>query len=110
MDLRCFPNLIYLPNDIIFPHQALSFAKEAQRLRAKLFQGKFIYTVQQQVEEYKEMGGYPQNHGYSFENFGMNKSVAREVLLFDSISWDLKDYYLSPWKIMQCYLESTLQV
>lgn len=40
----------------------------------------------------------------------VNMSVAREVFLFDSITWDLKDNYLSPWKIMQCYLESTLQV
>lgn len=44
------------------------------------------------------------------ENIGLNLSVAREVLLFDSISWDLKDSYLSAWKVMQCYLESTLQV
>ncbi|KAF7803655.1 separase isoform X2 [Senna tora] len=78
--------------------EALSFAKEAQRLRAKLFQGKFLYSVQLQGEE------------YSFENLEVNKSVAREVFLFDSISWDLKDCYLSPWNIMQCYLESTLQV
>ncbi|MED6119530.1 hypothetical protein PIB30_012720 [Stylosanthes scabra] len=40
----------------------------------------------------------------------VSKSVAREILLFDSISWNLEECYLSPWKILQCYLESTLQV
>ncbi|XP_054803798.1 separase isoform X2 [Prosopis cineraria] len=90
--------------------EALSFAKEAQRLRAKLFQGKFMYTVQQQAGENKELSGFSHNLGYIIENFRVNKSVAREVLLFNSLSWDLKDGYLSPWKIMQCYLESTLQV
>ncbi|KAI9087156.1 hypothetical protein K1719_030791 [Acacia pycnantha] len=90
--------------------EALSFAKEAQRLLAKLFQGKFMYTVQQQAGENKEVGVFSHNLGYIVENYGMKKSITREVLLFDSVSWDLKDGYLSPWKIMQCYLESTLQV
>lgn len=44
------------------------------------------------------------------EKIGVHLSVSREVLLFDSLSWNLKDSYLSAWKVMQCYLESTLQV
>jgi len=46
----------------------------------------------------------------SVENIGLNLSAVSEIFLFDSISWDLKDSYLSAWKVMQCYLESTLQV
>ncbi|KAI4296272.1 hypothetical protein L6164_036245 [Bauhinia variegata] len=78
--------------------EALQFAKEAHGLCTRLFQEKFSCTVRQQTKE------------YSVENLGVKVSVVREVLLFDSNSWDLNSCYLSPWKIMQCYLESTLQV
>ncbi|KAJ1434987.1 SEPARIN core domain [Sesbania bispinosa] len=90
--------------------EALSFAKEAHRLRAKLFQGKFTHNAPKQNEEHTVMVDFSKNLRDGAEKIGVNISVVREVLLFDSISWDLKDNYLSPWKIMQCYLESTLQV
>lgn len=56
------------------------------------------------------MVDFSKNVRVGVEKIGVNISAAREVLLSDSISWDLNDSYLSPWKIMQCYLESTLQV
>ncbi|KHN33472.1 Separin [Glycine soja] len=90
--------------------EALSSAKEAHRLHAKLFQRKFTHNVQQQNEEKNVMVDSSKNLMDGVENIGLNLSVAREVLLFDSISWDLKDSYLSAWKVMQCYLESTLQL
>ncbi|XP_061337166.1 separase [Gastrolobium bilobum] len=90
--------------------EALSFAKKALRLHARLFQGKFIHNVQQQNEEHSVMADFSKNLMDGINKIGVNTSVAREVFLFDSISRDLKDSYLSPWKIMQCYLESTLQV
>ncbi|RDX78338.1 Separase, partial [Mucuna pruriens] len=90
--------------------EALSSAKEAHRLHAKLFQRKFKYNVQQQNEEHNVIVDFSKNLMDGVENIGLNLSVAREVLLFDSIPWDLKDSYLSAWKVMQCYLESTLQV
>ncbi|KAG4399168.1 hypothetical protein GLYMA_08G184200v4 [Glycine max] len=90
--------------------EALSSAKEAHRLHAKLFQRKFTHSVQQQNEEQNVIADSSKNLMDGIENIGLNLSVAREVLLFDSISWDLEDNYLSAWKVMQCYLESTLQV
>ncbi|KAK8469090.1 hypothetical protein PHAVU_006G212401 [Phaseolus vulgaris] len=83
--------------------EALSSAKEAHRLFSQLFQRKFTHNVQQQNEEHNVIVD-------SSKNIGLNLSVAMEILLFDSISWDLKDSYLSAWKVMQYYLESTLQV
>ncbi|KAK7412084.1 hypothetical protein VNO78_03531 [Psophocarpus tetragonolobus] len=90
--------------------EALSSAKEAHKLHAKLFQRKFTHNVQQQHDKHNVIVDSSKNLIDDVENIGLNLSVAREVLLFDSISWDLKDSYLSPWKVMQCYLESTLQV
>ncbi|KAK7328241.1 hypothetical protein VNO77_22343 [Canavalia gladiata] len=77
--------------------EALSYAKEAHRLHAKLFQRKFKVDFSKNLMD-------------GVEKIELNVSVVREVLLFDSISWDLKDSYLSAWKVVQCYLESTLQV
>ncbi|KAK7302457.1 hypothetical protein RJT34_13347 [Clitoria ternatea] len=90
--------------------EALSFAKEAHRLHAKLFQRKFTHNAQQQNEEHNVIVDFSKNLMDDVEKIGVNLSVSREVFHFDSISWDLKDSYLSAWKVMQCYLESTLQV
>ncbi|KAJ7946655.1 putative Separase [Quillaja saponaria] len=90
--------------------EALQYAKEAHRLRTKLFQERFMYSVEPQAEENNETGDFSQNQKYGLKNLQLNRSVARNVLFFDSISWDFEGCYLSAWKIMQCYLESTLQV
>ncbi|XP_038681739.1 separase isoform X2 [Tripterygium wilfordii] len=90
--------------------EALSFAKEAHRLRTKLFQEKFIYSVEHQVGLYDEARNRPQKLTYLLRDLQLLKSVATEVWSFDTISWDMERFYLSPWKILQCYLESTLQV
>ncbi|GMY05223.1 separase isoform X2 [Fagus crenata] len=37
-------------------------------------------------------------------------SIATEIWSFDTIQWDLEGCYLSPWNVLQCYLESTLQI
>ncbi|XP_014518647.1 separase isoform X1 [Vigna radiata var. radiata] len=90
--------------------EALSSAKEAHRLLAKLFQRKFTHNVQTQNEEHHVIVDSSKNIIDSVEDIGLNLSAVREIFLFDSISWDLKDSYLSAWKVMQCYLESTLQL
>ncbi|XP_019425826.1 PREDICTED: separase isoform X1 [Lupinus angustifolius] len=90
--------------------EALSSAKQAHRLHAELFQRKFTRNVQQHNEKHNVMIDFSKNLGDEVEKIGVKISAIRNVLLFDSISWDLKDSYLSPWKILQCYLESTLQV
>ncbi|XP_012569077.1 separase isoform X2 [Cicer arietinum] len=90
--------------------EALSFAKEAHRLHAKLFKLNFSHNARKSSEEHNVTVDFSKNLMDGIDKMEVNMSVAREVFLFDSITWDLKDNYLSPWKIMQCYLESTLQI
>ncbi|KAK2664690.1 hypothetical protein Ddye_003264 [Dipteronia dyeriana] len=90
--------------------EALSYAKEAHRLRARLFQEKFSYSVEQQAEKYDEAGNIIQKPAYGFKGFQVARSVASEVWSFDADSWDVDSCYLSPWNVLNCYLESTLQV
>ncbi|XP_015580756.1 separase [Ricinus communis] len=90
--------------------EALSYAKEAHRLRTKLFQEKFTYSVEQQTEKHIEVGDHSQKLTYAIRNLRVNKSIACKLWYSDGKSSDEEVYYLSPWKILQCYLESTLQV
>ncbi|XP_058007009.1 separase isoform X2 [Hevea brasiliensis] len=90
--------------------EALYHAKEAHRLRTKLFQEKFTYSVEQQAEKHVEAGDHAQKLAYGLSNLHVNKSVVGEVWYSDTISSDFEVCYISPWKILQCYLESTLQV
>ncbi|KAK0589698.1 hypothetical protein LWI29_017484 [Acer saccharum] len=89
---------------------ALSYAKEAHRLRARLLQEKFLYSVEQQAEKYDEAGNIIQKPAYGFKGFQVARSVASEVWSFDADSWEVDSCYLSPWNVLKCYLESTLQV
>ncbi|XP_011008695.1 PREDICTED: separase [Populus euphratica] len=90
--------------------EALSYAKEAHRLRTKLFKDKFMYTVEKQSENCTGAGSDMQKHTYGLSDVRMQKSIACEVWSFDTLPQDMDACYLSPWKILQCYLESTLQV
>ncbi|KAI9176721.1 hypothetical protein LWI28_006369 [Acer negundo] len=90
--------------------EALSYAKEAYRLRARLFQKKFSYSVEQQAEKYDEAGNIIQKAAYGLKGFQVARSVASEVWSFDADSWEVDSCYLSPWNVLKCYLESTLQV
>uniref|UniRef100_A0A2N9IGR6 separase n=1 Tax=Fagus sylvatica TaxID=28930 RepID=A0A2N9IGR6_FAGSY len=89
--------------------EALSYAKEAHRLRTRLFQEKFMYSVEQHTEKYNETGDIVQKLTYGLKNL-QNRSIATEIWSFDTIQWDLEGCYLSPWNVLQCYLESTLQI
>ncbi|KAL5787518.1 hypothetical protein ACOSP7_004467 [Xanthoceras sorbifolium] len=90
--------------------EALSYAKEAHRLRTQLFQEKFSYSVEQQAEKYDEAGDIIQKLAYGLKSFQVARSVANEVWYFDADSWEVDSCYLSPWNVLKCYLESTLQV
>ncbi|XP_061982544.1 separase [Populus nigra] len=90
--------------------EALSYAKEAHRLRTKLFKEKFMYTVEKQSENCTGAGSDMQKNTYGLSDVRMQKSIACEVWSFDTLPQDMDACYLSPWKILQCYLESTLQV
>ncbi|WJX63667.1 separase [Trifolium repens] len=70
--------------------QALLLAKEAHKLHSKLFNSTFEGN---------------------FTTWEMIISIVGDVLPSNSSSSeDLDKTYISPWKILQCYLDSTLQV
>ncbi|CBI23880.3 unnamed protein product, partial [Vitis vinifera] len=73
--------------------EALSFAKQAHQLRSKLFQEKFS-----------------QKYTSGLSDLQTFRLVATEVWSFSTISWELESCDLSPWNVLRCYLESTLQV
>ncbi|KAJ0007712.1 hypothetical protein Pint_29731 [Pistacia integerrima] len=89
--------------------EALSYAKEAHRLRTQLFQEKFSYSSDRQVEKH-EAGDLMQKLTYACKDFQVTRSITSQVWSFDVTSWNVDDCYLSPWNVLQCYLESTLQV
>ncbi|KAL3538573.1 hypothetical protein ACH5RR_001939 [Cinchona calisaya] len=89
--------------------EALSNAKEAHQLRSKLLQQKFRYSVENQSGINVETGDGTQNHCYSLGNFQMHESVATEAWLLGPPCGS-EGYILTSWNVLQCYLESTLQV
>ncbi|CAI0439202.1 unnamed protein product [Linum tenue] len=86
--------------------EALYFAKQAYKLRSKLFQYNFTY----QGGLYTERTDCNQKPTYSIQNLRVNKSIAIQIWSSDNILEDLETCYISPWKVLQCYLDSTLQV
>ncbi|WCJ18437.1 hypothetical protein M5689_000788 [Euphorbia peplus] len=90
--------------------EALSYAKEAHQLRTKLLQEKFTYAVKQRTEQNIESEDHTEKLTYGLHNLLVNKSIARELWCSNENTFDGEICYLSPWKVLQCYLESTLQV
>lgn len=89
--------------------EALSYAKEAHRFRTKLFQDKFVYSVEQHTKNSGESVNGVQSPGYGLGTFHTRDRVAMEAWGFD-VESDFKGSILTPWNVLQCYLESTLQV
>ncbi|XP_022748574.1 separase isoform X3 [Durio zibethinus] len=93
--------------------EGLSYAKEAFQLRSQLFKRKFTFSIQEQVEKYNETGEIGEIAVKVIngpKNLQIHRIVASELWSFDSSSWDLCGCYLSPWNVLQSYLESILQV
>lgn len=90
--------------------QALSYAKEAYRIRTLMFQEKFKYTAEKQFEKHNDTGKMSEIRAFGIKNFQVFKSLATDFWPCENFLWDISRYYLSPWSILQCYLESTLQV
>ncbi|KAI3774516.1 hypothetical protein L1987_49074 [Smallanthus sonchifolius] len=89
--------------------EALSYAKEAHRLRTKLFQKNFIYSIEQHNDIIGENGEIIQKCGYGLKSFHMQPSIATTSWSNDKGSSEF-DFILTPWNILRCYLESILQV
>jgi hypothetical protein len=76
------------------------YSKEAQKLLGMLLLTKFPDNVQKRNEDDNLVIDFSRNIR------GMNISIAKEILSSENIS----SSYISHWKILQGYLESTLQV
>ncbi|CAN7071285.1 unnamed protein product [Brassica oleracea var. botrytis] len=90
--------------------EALSYAKEAYRIRTRLFQEKYKYTAEKQLEKHNDAGKISEIRTYSITNFEVYRSLATDFWPCGDFSWDINRCYLSRWNVLQCYLESTLQV
>ncbi|KAK4438264.1 Separase [Sesamum alatum] len=84
--------------------EALTYAKEAHRLRSKLLQQKFEYSVQKMTETFDENGEITEKSYYGIQTFKVND------LEVSKGSCDYEGCVLTPWNVLTCYLESTLQV
>ncbi|KAG9135415.1 hypothetical protein Leryth_007169 [Lithospermum erythrorhizon] len=89
--------------------EALFYAKEAHRLRSRLLQEKIIYSVEQQEAIYDETGELIQKCSYKVKNFDVRNPTTTEAWFCGGMSCDIEGLVLTPWNILQCYLESTLQ-
>ncbi|KAE8690720.1 separase-like isoform X2 [Hibiscus syriacus] len=87
--------------------EGLSYAKEAFRLRSQLFKRKFTFSIKEESGDNCEIAQKAINGP---KNLQVHRIVASEVWSFDSSSSNLCSCYLSPWNVLQCYLESILQV
>ncbi|XP_073125634.1 separase isoform X2 [Henckelia pumila] len=83
---------------------ALSYAKEAHRLRGKLLQQKFEYSVEKITETCDENGEIFEKSNYGIKTFKEN-----DVMMIKG-SCDYEGCVLTPWNVLRCYLESILQV
>ncbi|XP_052490247.1 separase isoform X2 [Gossypium raimondii] len=93
--------------------EGLSYAKEAFRLRSQLFKRKFTFSIEALVEKYNEsgeIGEIAQTAINGPKTLQVHRIVASELWSFDSSSSNLCGCYLSPWNVLQCYIESILQV
>uniref|UniRef100_A0A1J3F8L7 separase n=1 Tax=Noccaea caerulescens TaxID=107243 RepID=A0A1J3F8L7_NOCCA len=90
--------------------EALLYAKEAHRIRTLIFQEKFKYTAEKEFEKHIDGGIVSEIRTFSIKKFQVVNSPATDYWPCGNFRWDINRCYLSPWNVLQCYLESTLQV
>ncbi|XP_077213689.1 separase isoform X2 [Tasmannia lanceolata] len=91
-------------------YEALSCANEALRLRAKLLKRKFIFSYGQQSAKGIETTETTLQNERDHVHLEAIGSVITEVWPDITKPQDLEVSILSPWNVLKCYLESTLQV
>ncbi|OVA03751.1 Peptidase C50 [Macleaya cordata] len=98
----------YISNGQLF--EALSYSREALRLRTKLLQKKFICTFRQLPKSSSEIGETTHQREHDYIHLEVLESVATEVWPYITDSWTSESRVLSQWNVLRCYLESVLQV
>ncbi|CAN1263571.1 ESP1 [Linum perenne] len=86
--------------------EAISYANRAYKLHSKLFHHNFTYQVGNCAEKLVQS----QKCASAIQNIRVNKSIAIQLWSSGTTSKYVETCYLSPWKVLQCYLESTLQI
>ncbi|GAB2265099.1 hypothetical protein Dimus_000166 [Dionaea muscipula] len=90
--------------------EALVWAKESYQLRSKLLHENFQYMFEQHKEIYDETGEGISKQPFCVSYFQVCNQVAAKAWPCNVVSPDPDCCNLTPWKVLQCYLESTLQV
>ncbi|KAI3912246.1 hypothetical protein MKW98_012057 [Papaver atlanticum] len=98
----------FISNGQLF--EALSYAIESLHLRTKLLQKKFRCTLKQQPMSSYESGETTSQHERGYVNVEVLESVSTEVWPLTTASWTLEGSITTQWNVLQCYLESVLQV
>ncbi|KAK6135420.1 hypothetical protein DH2020_030839 [Rehmannia glutinosa] len=83
---------------------ALTYAKEAHRLRSKLLQQKFEYSVEKMTETFDESGMIIERTYYGISTFKV-----KDIMVTKG-SCGYEGGVLTPWNVLSCYLESIFQV
>ncbi|KFK31931.1 hypothetical protein AALP_AA6G177700 [Arabis alpina] len=91
-------------------YEALSYAKEAHRIRNLIFEDKFSCVVEKHFEKHNRAGKVIELPTYIISKFEVSSSRAIDVWPCGKFIWDTSRCSLSPWNVLQCYLESILQV
>ncbi|KAG9458960.1 hypothetical protein H6P81_003468 [Aristolochia fimbriata] len=90
--------------------EALATATQAHRLWTKLLNRKFIYSVGLQYHKGIETGEHIHNNEFDHVLLQAIQSHTTEIWPDVTKLQRLEDCILSPWNVLQCYLESCLQV
>ncbi|KAL0876967.1 hypothetical protein Bca101_026672 [Brassica carinata] len=91
-------------------HEALSYAKEAHRIRHLIFRDKFSYVEEKHIQKHNMAGKIIEITTYVINKFEVSNLKAADVWPCGKFVWDINSFYLGPWNVLQCYLESILQV
>ncbi|KAK6156938.1 hypothetical protein DH2020_011186 [Rehmannia glutinosa] len=84
--------------------EALTYAKEAHRLRSKLLQQKFEYSVEKMTETFDESGMIIERTYYGISTFKV-----KDIMVTKG-SCGYEGGVRTPWNVLSCYLESIFQV
>ncbi|KAK1279769.1 hypothetical protein QJS04_geneDACA004979 [Acorus gramineus] len=90
--------------------EALSYAKEALRLRTRVLRRKFNYALDRQCAKINGTLETSFNCSSDQVHLEVIGSVIAKIWPDVTPAWNPELSALSPWNVLRCYLESTLQV
>ncbi|KAG2326377.1 hypothetical protein Bca52824_009105 [Brassica carinata] len=91
-------------------YKAFSYAKEANRIRQFLHEKWFRYGGESNSENHTWAGKTVEIKTYIFDKFEVSSLRDTDSWPCGTFLWDISRCYLSPWILLQCSLESALQL